>query len=336
MSLLNASMKNGLTDPNDMLAIKNVLQGDYKLNIGTTQLNDEAKITLNKLLSETEKKRACCMGQKSIDVRIPLPNGIISDNSDTGLLMAKYGYYDQRVDNIPIDQPGFCTFDNKDFTKNSANCDDFYNLYCKNIVNEFTKANNGKFDPAIFSTSYKSECSCFMPIPKWVTEAYQGEPMGQCVLPNCGPNKAVYLDRASRTGPCNNTICYQNVKIDSATLAENASIATTLQNNCIEKTGVSPITVTKQPVEPTITNQPSGQMNSTGGPMSSTGGPVNNLNNVPGSVSPNIPISAEIPKAENVQISSQTSSIITGFSSLVILFCFILFIVLIWFFFFKK
>lgn len=242
-SLILASMKNNITDPTELNKIRNLLKGDYKISVGTDQKNLEAQQTLNKLLSDTNKKRACCLNKRSIDVRIPLPIDISPDNSEIGQNMKKYGFYDRLVTDIPIDKPGFCTFDGKNFSKNNENCDDFFNVYCKNIINEYKSANNGKFDAGDFSNNYKPECACHMPIPSWVESMFKASPIPKCVLPGCDPNLNVYLDSASRAGQCNQTICTANVQIGAATASQDAAIISNINQNCGDSSGGKPITV---------------------------------------------------------------------------------------------
>ena len=241
-SLILASMKNNIIDPDEMFELGKRFKGDYRISTGDSQKNAAARDILNQSVSLTSKKRACCLGQKAIDIRIPLPIGIDPDQSAIGQLAAKYGFYDKLIEDIPIDKAGYCTIDGKDYTSNSANCDDFYNLYCKNIVAEYTAGNDGKFDTIAFSTHYKPECACFIPTPEWLENALGSEPVPKCMFPGCGTNQNVYLDAASRSTPsCDYTICSQNLQIDSATLAKDASFAANFQNTCGKEAGTDPL-----------------------------------------------------------------------------------------------
>jgi hypothetical protein len=252
-SLILASMKNNIIDPNAMFELGKRMKGDYRISVGDDTKNTAARNVLNQSISLTNKKRACCMGQKTVDVRIPLPIGTVPDKSAIGLLSEKYGFYDKLIQGIGIDKPGYCTLAGKNYSKNSPNCDDFYNLYCKNIVNEFKAGNNGKFDSVKFSTHYKPECACFIPTPKWLAQATGSEPVPKCMFPGCGTNQNVYLDPASRSTPsCDYTICSQQLNIDSATLAQDASFAANFQNTCGKEAGKDPLKQ-KPSTQPTTT-----------------------------------------------------------------------------------
>jgi hypothetical protein len=92
-------------------------------------------------------------------------------------------FYDKQITNIPIDKPGYCTIDGKDYVPEKDNCDTFYNIYCKNIAKEFTAGNNGVFDTTKFR-SYKPECACFIDPPDWFKQSIV-TPIPKCFYPGC-------------------------------------------------------------------------------------------------------------------------------------------------------
>lgn len=269
-SLILASMKNNIIDPDEMARLSRIMKGDYTISTGDSTKNAQARTILNTVLSATAKKRACCLGQKNIDVRIPLPLDIAPEG-EIGKLMSIYGFYDRQVTNIPIDQPGYCTIEGKDYVPEKDNCDTFYNIYCKNIAKEFTAGNNGQFDSIKFN-NYKPECACFIDPPDWFKEQIV-TPVPKCFYPGCEKTANVYLDPTSRTGACDFTICSQQLNIDSALLQKDASFTAQFQNQCGKESKNDPLkkvdTVTSTGTGTQTTAAPIGA-SSTGG----TGAPA--------------------------------------------------------------
>ena len=92
---------------------------------------------LDKLLSETTIKRACCLGKENLYVRIPTPAGKIY-NPDDEAMEKKFNYVDKLV-KIP---KSMCPKLVPGYSKDSPQCDAFYNVYCDNIIKNFKKLKN--------------------------------------------------------------------------------------------------------------------------------------------------------------------------------------------------
>lgn len=229
-ALVYANTINFLTNDSELSTLANKMQGVYKFSTGTTNLDSEATNTLNTVLSDTQIKRACCNGTGNINVRIPLPTGVTAANDAVGELIEQYNYYDKSIA-VPITNPGFCTINGIDYSKNSVNCDDFYSVYCANMVNEFTTGNNNQFSDTEFD-NYKAECACYIPTPAWLTQAWGGEPIPKCVFPGCSENTAAYLDPASRATECDYTICSQQINLSGVQQGQNSNIVNNIKAMC--------------------------------------------------------------------------------------------------------
>lgn len=228
-ALMYASMTNSLTSNDQLANISKSLIGTYKFTTGTVDQNNAAIQNLNKLLNKTQIKRACCNNTSKVNVRIPLPPNEVLATGSSSALLQKYQYYDKQID-VPISTPGFCTIDGVTYTQNSPDCDDFYNVYCMNVVNEFTNGNGGVFNDADF-VNYKPECACYQPEPSWLAQALSGTPTPKCFYPGCSIGQA-YLDPISRNENCDLTICNQAVNIGSADVSQNSSLILNIKAEC--------------------------------------------------------------------------------------------------------
>lgn len=229
-ALVYATMKNKLSTDAELADLVNKIRGTYQITVGTSDANAKAKANLDKILNKTQIKRACCNASNKINVRIPLPAGIVAEGGDAAKLITKFGYYDKQV-NVPIETPGFCSIDSVQYSKGSPDCDDFYNVYCANAVKEFTAGNGGNFDYTQFGI-YKPECACFVPKPEWLKQAWGGDPTPKCVFAGCGENAVSYLDAISRTGPCNYTICSQQINTGNIDISTSGSLVNNLTAQC--------------------------------------------------------------------------------------------------------
>lgn len=228
-ALSYATMQNNAIDPASLNYFQHNLNPVPPVtNFSVANHQEEALNELNQILQETSVKRACCLGSTVANVRIPLPpNAEISESTGTGTLEKQYKYYDESVNIYSPCPSGY----------NSAGqtCDNFYEVYCKNIVNEFSRLNNGDFNYSDF-LNYKPECACFAPIPEWLTNTGINI-VPKCFLPGCAIGQSnVYLDPQSRnTGnQCDLSICYAKVDVENIT-AEEAGIYNKIELNCGNK-----------------------------------------------------------------------------------------------------
>jgi len=279
-ALAYASMKNIMTSDDELSDLSNRVLGKNQFSTGDVESNTKAKVTLDKILNKTQIKRACCKNSKNINVRIPLPKDVKPTKDEKGKLITKYGYYDKTLENLPIDKPGACTVDGIDYSnskKDNVECDDFYNVYCQNVVKEFKNGNDGKFDDIQF-LNYKGECACYQPTPEWLKEAWKSEPTPKCVFPGCGENTQSYLDPQSRSqsGQCSQTICSSIINMNDIEQGQNSNVVNQVKQEC-GKQGKDPFAgkPTGTPSTPggtSSTPAPVGQTPSSSGTPSSTQG----------------------------------------------------------------
>jgi len=209
-----------------------ILQDFYSnlKNKPTTTAIDDLYNKLDEILDNTTIKRACCLRKgnenKYVDVRIPLPTGATNDSTlASGRTAQKYKYYDIR---IPITNE-LCKKYAPQYKSGTSYCDDFYKVYCNNIIQSYKKDNNGKFDFGEFSV-YKPECLCYTPLPSSVKD-YGVAP--QCFIPNCADNSTnVYLDSRWRGKGCDLTICQASINLNDLSAGGNADIASNIQQKC--------------------------------------------------------------------------------------------------------
>jgi len=229
-ALAFASITNRITDPN-------VLNELYKFQAPENQITfsspQEKENQLNNILKYTTLKRACCLGVDKVKVRIPKPEGAVYDpNSYTDQTAQKYGYYDKYI-TIPKSLcdtyvPGY----NKNTSDGLNRCEDFYSVYCGNMIQEYNAQNNGNFNAQEFS-EYKPECICYSPTPEFLKD-YPPQP-SKCLYSSCNPgNQGVWIDKLSRGfGDCSGlTICNANIDISQVESGRDTSILNQIQQNC--------------------------------------------------------------------------------------------------------
>ena len=255
-ALAYSSITNKMVTDAELSTFKNKIKSTT-ISTGTSEQNKQAMNSLNEILRLTQMKRACCSGKTDINVRIPLPKDQTPSTDETGKLITKFKYYDKT---IKIDPSKCGTGDLVGYTKNSAKCDDFYNIYCSNIVKEFTDGNDKKFNDTQF-LNYKGECACYIPKPDWLKQAWGGDPLPKCVFPGCGEGSSSYVDPFSRGADCNYTICNQSINMSDIQQGANSSIVANIKAECGGKGGkdpfaAQPVGVTPTPAGPTSTPLP--------------------------------------------------------------------------------
>jgi len=205
-TLAKASIENEITDREGLLYLG--ANGLYTEVSGST---DTVNKNLNAILSNTTLKRACCLGNKKITVRIPVPDPDYVHGGAYAGIESTYGYIDK---DIEIDLSDCDKLPNGPWNAGSRSCNNFYTVYCKNIKEQFRKSSDGNFDFVDFS-NYSPECACYSDIPesaKDQSNPYKSIPgiPRKCYLPSCDDNSGAYLDPSSRGQTCTQQIC-QNV-----------------------------------------------------------------------------------------------------------------------------
>ena len=160
------------------------------------------KKKLDKILSNTTIKRACCLGKgKSLSddilevpVRIPIPKKYDMDDEINIEDKEYFGYIDKNI-KVPATMcpVGYKSNEKNDTTK----CDDFYRLYCENSKHNYKKRVK-KWNDLQFSI-YRPDCRCFNRIPKFLNTPNMSP---RCILKGCtlsnGLNGTTYLNKPAK------------------------------------------------------------------------------------------------------------------------------------------
>ena len=181
------------------------IKGDTTLIKGGSDITQN-KASASELLSNTTLKRACCRttkrtGDFDVEVRLPLQRTPeqIGTNPISKDLYEKFGYYDKSI-KVPL---SICSqLDTADvkWTPGSPQCDIFYNLYCRNALNEFQSKYGTTVTPDIQEKfdAYKPECVCYV-MKSAVQKELSANLNPVCMFPKCkGGRESLYLDPASR------------------------------------------------------------------------------------------------------------------------------------------
>jgi hypothetical protein len=309
-------------------SVKTTVQGiDAIVNYAGSRLSSTNILpTLDNIMTNTNIKRACCLGSNNIAVRIPLPKEVTFDViTDKNTVAKKFGYYD-KVITVP---KTLCPAAYDRFTKPTDpdvmnNCDMFYSTYCNNAINDYNSNNTalGKtFDTNEF-INFKSECACMLS-PKYYGLDGKGiNIIPKCLYPACSAGQfatgQVWLDQASRgVGDCNIVLCNSTTNFDNITAGGNVYITNKINQECGTKittpTTTPTPTPTPVPVSPTPTPVP---VSPTPIPVAPTPTPVPvSPTPTPVPVSPtptSVPVS---PSPTSVPVSPTTPPATTGSST---------------------
>lgn len=252
--LINTEMNNISSDYNLFSSNLNGAFGTYP------STEAEQQQYLNTVLSETTKKRACCLKKSGtvssvteydgvtynephipVKVRLPIPDDIsvrmdseytgsdkieTSDPTSEAYLWKKYGYWDKVV-LVPESSCDGLMGDN------FAKCDDFMFSYCTNmkelyLAQQNEVSGNKTYDHSEF-IKIKPECACYG--VKATLEGVQLEP--KCVLEGCTQSKA-YLDPMSRPvaeDTCSVNVCQANIIVEGE-VGGNVNVQSAVKQDC--------------------------------------------------------------------------------------------------------
>lgn len=222
---------------------------DINNYIGTnyTTMDEQTQADLSDILSETQLKRACCLANltsTNTNVRLPIfpeAETILQNEQDNpySKLALQYGYYD-RSTKMPVPSmcpTGYNMIKNSNDPATYNNCNNFFKVYCANIIKEFKQENPDGFDYAVFS-NYKPECACFVPMPSWLKNL-DANIAPKCIFPGClagtnpsGGRQGVWLDSVSKNSDCNLTICQANINISETDAGRDVSIKNRIEQEC--------------------------------------------------------------------------------------------------------
>lgn len=220
------TIKNTINNNNDLFEIYYKYQQGFPdgTNSNSAQSLSEG---IEKILSETPIKLACCKRMnnndnsiKNINVRVPVNPTIKSINPNVN----KFGFQYSRI-NIPENS---CP---SNLYQNTKDCNNFYGVYCDNIINYMEQEN---IDVQKELINYAPECACYAP----QTQGYPPTTPSVCYKNGCDitSNPNVYLDPNSRDGDsqktCSLTICNSINDFSGITVGGNANITPQTKNQC--------------------------------------------------------------------------------------------------------
>lgn len=184
----------------------------------------------NGILNNTNIKRACCLGQDNISVRIPIPNEIQKRIDDDEYktanieLIKRFKYFDKNV-YVP---KKLCP---QGYEPKTTYCDNFYSVYCKNILNEYNKVNRGRSYNHDEFIKFKPDCGCYGDVSSFGKQLPSTFPR-KCIFNGCGESAPGYLDKDSRENDCSITMCNSMINLTNAQVGGDANIAPHIKQNC--------------------------------------------------------------------------------------------------------
>lgn len=193
------------TSPLMRSSLSNMLSSGPTLVLKKSLTGVTTNEQLNQLLDDTTIKRGCCMRHHKGDrvivkVKIPRPKEVVAEVPDS--VEDRFNYIERTIE-IPsemCDQPEYSSF--QPATKQ---CDDFMKAYCENLkydLSQMTPFNSTDWN------AYSPECACFgqkaEDLAPGVFAGFNIPP--KCYMPGCG-DPTSYLDRVSRDGACELTVC---------------------------------------------------------------------------------------------------------------------------------
>jgi hypothetical protein len=233
---------NNIIDALIYSSMKNIIEFDDwdKKYSELQQINSiDMPSEVNNLLTNSTIKRACCLKKRGpggsntyeIDLKIPVPKGM--ENSISGL-SKKYGYINKKI-LVPVSMCQEDRYVNYN-GEQGGECDDFFKVYCLNVLDDFSKISGthkdfSKFDNVEFN-KYSPECACFAPLPKNLPEQAKKNP--QCWLPGCDKSSGAYqLSDKREICPQNIQQCIQQVTTNIGNVGGKANLSYgEMVNNC--------------------------------------------------------------------------------------------------------
>jgi hypothetical protein len=223
---INWNYKNNITDydtlykigTSNYTALNNIIPNYNPNDIEST------KKAFNTLLEQSPKKIGCCFRQKGDDskrtvlARTPL-------NPDDKTITPPFDQYDFKFKSLDI-PAGTCPVT---YFGGSTDCNAFFDVYCKNVINEFQKKN---FKPEDF-TKYAPECACYAPKTE-LQQIYPDNTPPACYKNGCDNiiNPTCYIDPISRAQPCDITVCQNIFNAQVGNVGGNVIIDPKLENTC--------------------------------------------------------------------------------------------------------
>ena len=204
------SLINKITGPNELRELNAELQPAGYLPINDNLVKAQEKI--DNMLKYYNLRRACCLQIEDpnnkdnyiVKTLRPAPSGNVFSNTPAG----NFYRNQNKVDKV-ISVPKKKCEANYSSSK-SVDCQNFYAVYCKNIMQQYKKI-NGTLDGF---TEFRPECGCYMPLPDYVTSKNMSLPKS-CVLKSCSKKEGVFIDPVSLNTDCQVVLCNASTNIGS-------------------------------------------------------------------------------------------------------------------------
>ncbi len=185
---------------------------------------ESTKSAFNTLLQKAPMKIGCCFrgkgdeSKRTVLVRTPL-------NPNDKTVVPPFDQYDFKFKSLDI-PAGTCPVN---YYGGSDDCNAFFDVYCKNILNEFQKNN---YKPEDF-VKYAPECACYAPRTQ-VQEVYPVNTPPACYKNDCNniENPKAYIDPISRAQPCDLVVCNNIFNTKVGNVGGSVNINAKLANEC--------------------------------------------------------------------------------------------------------
>lgn len=223
------SITNTFKNSSDLFSTYSKFQQAFPPN---TNSNSAQSISdgIETILSETPIKLSCCKrpsitnnSPTTINVRVPVNPTIKSINPNTEKFNFQYSRIEIPENSCPVN-----------LYSGSPDCDNFYGLYCDNIIN-YMREQNINVDTELLN--YAPECACYAPQTK-EQAGYPPSTPSVCYKNGCDmtSNPNVYLDPNSRDGnsqkTCSLTICNSINDFSGLTAGGAVNISPQTKNQC--------------------------------------------------------------------------------------------------------
>lgn len=342
-ALVYASIANNITDNKQLAKLKK--------DLNMTNIDDNSVFIgkLNEILKDTTLKRAKCnlnadnriggfeynalKNTVSVPVRIPIPaESPINGDDEYSVLRRKMQYYDKNID-VPMSLLSKYT----NHVAGNQECNNFYSVYCGNMLNNYLneKKELGEQYNENEWQNYKPECACYgisrpeekiEELRKLYADEHDNKeapyafnaPHRKCIVSGCAIDKISYLDSASRTGKCPESICTVTNVFSDISAGRSANINNNIKQQCGENSNVviqdsdaksvSAGNIKNVPGVPNVSNAPSVSEAPSQGSNTNTNTNPNTSTNTNTSTNPNASTSTNPNANTNTGANTPTAS----------------------------
>lgn len=234
-AIIYEDLKSSITNIAALEELNKKLQPKGYLPLGTEYYKSLNMV--NDILQKGNIKRAMCLqspvptspDQYLVKALAAIPVGYTPPATTLGNIYKSIDRIDRQ---ISLHEDLASEVDEEYRNPKSTACQNFYTVYCTDMINRFTQAQGGVFDADAFR-EFRPECACFVPVPQYITDAgINAAPM--CFLPGCEPTGGVFMDPVSSSPDtnCNLTICQANIDMGAFAAGGDIGIQNKIEQNC--------------------------------------------------------------------------------------------------------